>query len=126
MVNFSRLKRLTARDEEAGLGAVVVNGEDDLRFLVRAGEEDFHLDVALFEVYDAEDGGEAALRQGAEPHVNALPVAGVRAFEVAVVEGIDEVGVAGMRRASRSVYDEGGGRQQRVEGLLEGGSDWIH
>jgi hypothetical protein len=31
-----------------------------------------------------------------------------------------------MRRASRSVYDEGGGRQQRVEGLLEGGSDWIH
>jgi hypothetical protein len=98
------------------LQAVVVEGEDGLRLGVGGGEEKLHLHIALVEVYRANDGGDTALRGGTDPHVYAVSIAIARTIEIAIVEGVDGVGVARVRGALRTVYDEGGGGDQLVEG----------
>jgi hypothetical protein len=58
-------------------------------------KQEFYFSIPLLNVYSAHHGVEASLREGATPHIDALPVTAGGALEVSVVQGIDERG--GMR-----------------------------
>lgn len=94
----------------------------DLADLVRvAVDEEFGLCVAGEGVDGDGQGEDSVSGGGADEDVDALSVAAGGAVEVAVVDWVDDVGVAGVCRAGGAVDDDRGGVQQLVE-LVEGGA----
>jgi hypothetical protein len=55
-------------------------------------EQKFDFSVPLRDVHGAHHGVQASFREGAAPHINALPVVAGGALEIAIVQGIDERG----------------------------------
>jgi hypothetical protein len=62
-------------------------------------EQKFHFSVSLPDVHGAHHSVQASFREGAAPHVDALPVTAGSALEVAVIQGIDNRGSMRMREA---------------------------
>jgi hypothetical protein len=52
-------------------------------------EQQFHFSIPLLDVHGTHHGIQASFREGAAPHIDALPVAAGGSLEVAVVQGID-------------------------------------
>jgi hypothetical protein len=58
-------------------------------------EQEFHFSLPLLDVHGAHYGVKVSLREGAAPHIDALPVTAGGSLEISVIQGIDEGG--GMR-----------------------------
>jgi hypothetical protein len=55
-------------------------------------EQEFHFSIPLLDVHGAHHGVKVSLREGAAPHINALPITARGSLEISVVQGIDERG----------------------------------
>jgi hypothetical protein len=55
-------------------------------------EQQFNFSIPLPHVHSAHQGVKASFREGAAPHIDALPVTTRGALEVSVVQGIDDRG----------------------------------
>lgn len=90
-------------------------------FVGVAVDEEFGLGVAGEDVDGDGQGVDSASGRGADEHVDAFTVAAGGAVEVAVVDGVDHVGVAGVCRSGDAVNDDCRGVEQLVE-LVEDGA----
>jgi hypothetical protein len=55
-------------------------------------EQKLNLSIPLLDVHSTRHGVKTSFREGAAPHIDALPIAAGGALEIAVVQGVDERG----------------------------------
>jgi hypothetical protein len=55
-------------------------------------EQKLNFSIPLLDVHGAHHGVKVSLREGAAPHINALPITARGSLEISVVQGIDERG----------------------------------
>jgi hypothetical protein len=92
-----------------------MDAEDFLCFFWRATQQDLDFCVSLFQIHGADDGRDLSVWQTAQPDIDASAIRRPGVLQVSIVQGVEQRGVARMRRALRSVDLEPAGSDKLIE-----------
>lgn len=97
------------------MAEAIVQREHLAAFGRRTPDQDLHLHVAFLKIECAQDAGDLAARERADPDVYAAAVSGTNAPDEAVIEWVDEPGLLGVAAPLGAVDDDGVRRDQGRE-----------
>jgi hypothetical protein len=92
---------------------------DGCHLIGRASDENFEFGILLEEIYSCHNAGDCTQVQTTHPYVNPSAIHGLSLIEVAVVQGIDEIRISGMRTSRWPINDNSLRPHQVVKGVPE-------